>query len=66
MATIPYDEKNFSIDLISDAYNTKDPFIIVEKVKEDLDVNVTIRQVIEQLNTPNNIIEHTINMKQLF
>lgn len=42
-----YSEIAFGIDLIAEVYNTFNPIIIAEKLKEDLDISVTIHQVID-------------------
>jgi len=38
----------FLIDMIKDGYNTKDPFIIAQKLKEIFDIeNLSIEEIIE-------------------
>lgn len=45
-----YDENIFAIDLIMDAYKITDPFIISQKIKEDLKLDVKISQIISHTN----------------
>jgi hypothetical protein len=45
-----YDENVFAIDLIMDAYKITDPFIISQKIKEDLKLDVKISQIISHTN----------------
>lgn len=45
-----YDENIFAIDLIMDAYKTTDPFVISQKIKEDLKLDVKISQIISHTN----------------
>lgn len=64
----PYSEVSFSIDLITDAYKLTDPFLIVEKVKEDLDIIVTISQVLDYIGRVDDYEQqhYTIKMNQIF
>jgi len=45
MSKKQYSELAIGIDLISDAYDTNNPVIIAEKLKEDLELSATIHQV---------------------
>lgn len=64
----PYSEASFSIDLITDAYKLTDPFLIVKKVKEDLDIIVTISQVLDYIGKVDDYEQqhYTIKMNQIF
>ncbi len=42
-----YSEIAFAIDMIAEAYKTSNPIVIAEKCEEDLDINVTIHQVMD-------------------
>lgn len=44
-----YTEKTFCIDLISDFYKTSNPFKIIEKAKEDLDIILQPSEVMDYL-----------------
>lgn len=43
----PYSEIAIAIDLVAEVYKTFNPIIIAEKCKEDLDISLTIYQVID-------------------
>lgn len=42
-----YSEIALAIDLVSEVYNTYNPIIIAEKCKEDLDISLTIHQIMD-------------------
>lgn len=45
-----YKENSFAIDLIKDAYKTENPIIIADKIKETLDLDINISEIIKYLN----------------
>ena len=49
MNKIPYSEKGACIDLILDSYKGLNPFEIVQKAKEDLDIVITTSEVFDYL-----------------
>jgi galactitol-specific phosphotransferase system IIB component len=68
----PYNEVTFAIDLISDAYKTADVFTIIQKCKEELDVEVNTSQVLDYLFREDDMekqsreIEFSLNSNELF
>lgn len=46
---IPYNEKILAIDLIQDQYNNLNPFEIIQKAKEDLNIILTIQDICDYL-----------------
>lgn len=65
---IPYNEKTFCIDLIMEHYNTENPFTIVEKAREDLDIDVTISDVLTVLGYTEDFEQesHRVSMAEIF
>lgn len=63
-----FSEKSFSIDLISDAYNTVDPVLISKKLKEDLNINLSPNEILDYLNYTEDYEKesYTISMKYIF
>lgn len=67
---IPYNEIIFAIDLIKDNYKNLNPFEIIQKAKEDLDVTLTIQdiqdylQVTEDFEMESNKIEVRYNINE--
>ena len=61
-----YNEVEFDIDIISNQYNTKDPFIIQQKAKEDLGSNLEILDIIGYLNINNKNNKYSVKMKEIF
>ena len=49
-----YSELSIAIDLVSYAYQTSNPIIIAEKMKEDLDMSYTIHQIADHLDINRN------------
>lgn len=43
-----------AIDLVSTHYNIRNPLIIMEKIEQDLDLNYTVFQIMDNLNIKNN------------
>lgn len=64
--TKTYNEVEFDIDIISNQYNTKDPYIIQQKAKEDLDSNLEILDIIGYLNINKEVNKYSIKMKEIF
>ena len=48
--TKPYSEFSFAIDLIINEYKLSNPILIAEKVKEDLDIDLSIHQISDYLS----------------
>lgn len=48
--TKPYSDFSFAIDLIIDVYKINNPIIISEKIKEDLDMEISIHQISDYLS----------------
>lgn len=46
----PYSEFSFAIDLIINEYKLSNPILIAEKVKEDLDIDLSIHQISDYLS----------------
>ena len=44
---IPYNEKKLAIDLILDNYKNLNPFEIINKAEEDLDIQLCIQDILE-------------------
>lgn len=63
-----YNEKTFSIDLISDAYKTTNPFEICKYAKSDLNIDLTISEIIDYINYEEDFEKesYTISMKHIF
>jgi hypothetical protein len=63
-----YSEDTFAIDLVRDAYKIKHPVKIAEKVKEVLDIHVSVSQVMDYLNYTEDFesTSNSISMKDLF
>ena len=64
-----YNEKTFSIDLIMDAYKTKDIDIIIEKAEKDLDLKVTFKEVYNHLYNKTEDLKKeswTLSSKEIF
>lgn len=63
-----FTEKTFAIDLISDFHKTSDPNIIKYKVKEDLDIDLTISEIIDYLNREDDyeMESRYVQMKDIF
>jgi hypothetical protein len=68
MVTIHNSDVTFAIDIICDAYDTTDPVEIVAKVKEILDIDVTISQVMDQLTYVEDVTvaRKRVSMKEFF
>lgn len=49
-----YSELSVAIDLVSHVYQTSNPIIISEKMKEDLNMNYTIHQIADHLDINRN------------
>ena len=63
-----YTEKTFCIDLISDFYKTSNPSIIIEKSKEDLDINLTHSDILDYLEYEEDYEKESryVQMKDIF
>lgn len=63
-----YSEKTFCIDLISDFYNTSNPFKIIEKSKEDLNIILEPSEVMDYLGYEEDWEKESrfIQMKDIF
>lgn len=48
-----FSELAFAVDLVSEVYNTYNPIIIAEKCEDDLDVHLTIDQIIDYYESLN-------------
>lgn len=48
--TTLYSDFSFAIDLIIDVYKINNPIIISEKIKEDLDMEISIHQISDYLS----------------
>ena len=55
-----------AIDLISKEYKTKEPLILYEKIKTDLDMKVTIHQIIDYFEINNTDYEKLSNQIQYY
>ena len=66
--TKTYNEVEFDIDIISNQYNTKDPFIIQQKAKENLNSNLEILDIIGYLDIEGKkeVNKYSIKMKEIF
>lgn len=49
MINKPYSEFSFAIDLIINEYDLTNPILIAEKVKEELDIDLSIHQIADYL-----------------
>ncbi len=47
--TAPYSEFAFAIDLIREEYQISNPILIAEKINEDLDMDISIFQIMDYL-----------------
>lgn len=68
MAITHYTEKSFAIELIGETYHTTDPVLIVAKVKETMDLDLTVSEVMDHLTLTEDF-EHasnSIEMRQIF
>ena len=64
---IIYNETTFDIDLISDAYNTKDPVLIQQYAKSDLNSNLEIISITNHFNKDiPSIKKYTLTMQDIF
>ena len=62
-----YNETTFDIDLISDAYNTKDPLLIQQHAKSDLNSNLEIIDITNHLNSEiSSVRDYTLVMQDIF
>jgi hypothetical protein len=46
---IPYNEKTLAINLVNESYKNLNPFELIQKAKEDLDVILTIQDIQDYL-----------------
>lgn len=63
-----YSEETFSIDLISDFYNTINPLKIIKLCKEDLNIDLKISEVLDYLSLEEDTERESryIQMKDIF
>jgi hypothetical protein len=64
----PFTEATFAIDIVIDAYNLDDAFTIVNLIKEDLDIDVTVSQVLDYMGRVDDHEQESNNvrMNQIF
>lgn len=60
---IPYNEKILAIDLITDNYKNLNPFEIINKAKDELDVNLKISDVLDYLQVTEDFEKASINIE---
>lgn len=63
---IPYSEKRICIDLILDTYNTSNPFEIIQKAKDDLDIKLTFSDVIDYITATEDFEMESIKIEKNF
>lgn len=65
---ITYREDDFAIDIIIDAYHIRDPLFVSEKIKEDLNMDVSVSKIVDFLNYTEDFEKESwsINSKQIF
>ncbi len=61
MALKSYKSVAFAVDLIAHEYQTKDPLIIFEKIATDLEISVTIPQIMDYLEVDRENFENESN-----
>ena len=63
-----YSENTFSIDLVSDFYQTTNPLKIIKKCKEDLDIDLKMSEVLDYLNLEEDTEKESryVQMKDIF
>lgn len=63
-----YNEKQFAIDMIMDAYGIDNPEEIVKKCKSDLDIKVTTSHVLDYINYTEDFEKKswTISSREIF
>lgn len=68
MIKLPYNEKSFTIDLLSSEYKTRDPNIIKQKSKEIFNDDLTISEIKDYLNCEEDFekISYSIQMSEIF
>lgn len=63
--TQPYSHFAFAIDLVVNEYKLSNPILIAEKIKEDLDMEVSIHQISDYLQVNYEDLEKE-NRKQYY
>jgi len=61
MALKSYESVALAVDLIAHEYQTKDPLIIFEKIATDLEISVTIHQIMDYLEVDRENFENESN-----
>lgn len=63
-----YSEKTFSIDLVSDFYQTTNPLKIIKLCKEDLNIDLKMSEVLDYLNLEEDTEKESryVQMKDIF
>ena len=61
-----YSEFRFAIDLIIDVYGITNPVLIAEKVKEDLDIELSIHQISDYLEVEHREDYSKVNRMQYY